>query len=1025
MEKLLFSLAIATLVWGNPEGPAVNSGAVQIQEMGPLLEVKASDRSVIDWHSFSIGAGETTRFILPSSDSAVLNRVTGSEISQLMGLLEANGAIYLTNPNGIVIGKEGQISAASFFGSSLQLNVDDFLSGKSIRFDGDAVGTITNLGQIRASTGSVTLLSHKIQSDGVIEAKNGAVNLLSGHEILIDPTGENLLFIQTGIEGEGIDVQGTIEALEVRMESQGPYGIAIGLGDAVDASVIVRENGKIYLTAHDGPFKMDRNSSLVAPHGEITLLGERIELMDGLIDASGNDGGGTIRIGGDYPAIDQLRPLAQTNVIGKSVTIKSDALMSGDGGDVVIWGEERTQFQGSISAQALGEAGDGGFAEISARNHLMMKGQVKLSARSGKTGTLLLDPLTVTIAPGVSSGGSFSGCVPPNTFTPSGGDDVIADSDLQTLLETCAVTINSSGSITMDSCIVTPVAQNLLTLIAATFIDSAFAVTMNTPLTMTAGSFIVLDTDFGNSHTSSTQSTTWTAQSGSIALSTGTAITTTGPVTFGLSATQSISVTGGLSAVQFTSSYAGATPFTAFDFTSTGAVSGTYSGIDINLASVTATRGSISMTGQGGDTGSSNRGISLTNCTLSTSQGNVTLTGTGGGTAGGTGNVGVYLANYLSDISITSGNVSITGTGGSGTTGNIGIQFAHAGVPVNPLNISGTGTITLNGTGGGSSTGNDGIQMASLCTITATGSGTISMTGTAAGTSRNGINLAGGDLSTVNGNMTLSGAGASGNGILVQTIGSNITSTGSGSISLTSTTGDILIGYNGTGGGVALVQGSGTGGITMTSAGSLSITGGAGGETSTVSITAGAGDITLLAGTNLTLSTSTGGIPSISNSGTGAITLVADNDFPVSGTGTGQFNLSSTGTLTTSSGELRIYTVDASQNTISAATINGLAYPTSSHEVSGVYYPSGSYVSPSYTIYYKTGGAPPPPPPPPPAPAPSPPPVVVAETTVAIVQPVAEPAQIAQQTTITNQQPTSTPDTKKGCRSPSVAIQAL
>ncbi len=45
--------------------------ATKNADAGNLSIVTSSDRTVIDWNSFSIGAGELTQFVQPNMDSAV------------------------------------------------------------------------------------------------------------------------------------------------------------------------------------------------------------------------------------------------------------------------------------------------------------------------------------------------------------------------------------------------------------------------------------------------------------------------------------------------------------------------------------------------------------------------------------------------------------------------------------------------------------------------------------------------------------------------------------------------------------------------------------------------------------------------------------------------------------------------------------------------------------------------------------------------------------------------------------------
>ncbi len=54
--------------WANPQGGTVSAGSATISQSGNRVDIhQASDRAIIDWRSFSIGAGEVTEFHPPSS----------------------------------------------------------------------------------------------------------------------------------------------------------------------------------------------------------------------------------------------------------------------------------------------------------------------------------------------------------------------------------------------------------------------------------------------------------------------------------------------------------------------------------------------------------------------------------------------------------------------------------------------------------------------------------------------------------------------------------------------------------------------------------------------------------------------------------------------------------------------------------------------------------------------------------------------------------------------------------------------
>ena len=113
----------------NPDGGTVVSGTAAIQSSGNNTTITTSDRAIINWQGFSIGKGETTQFVQPSSSSAVLNRVTSGDASNLMGNLSANGQVYLLNPNGVFIGNGAVINVGSFMASTANITDENFNSG--------------------------------------------------------------------------------------------------------------------------------------------------------------------------------------------------------------------------------------------------------------------------------------------------------------------------------------------------------------------------------------------------------------------------------------------------------------------------------------------------------------------------------------------------------------------------------------------------------------------------------------------------------------------------------------------------------------------------------------------------------------------------------------------------------------------------------------------------------------------------------------------------------------------------------
>ena len=181
---LIFSSAP---LWANPTGPQVVNGAVSFQQPAAgVLNVTNTPGSIINWQGFSIGSSEITRFVQQSASSAVLNRVTGGNVSQIYGQLLSNGRVFLVNPGGIVVGSGTIVDTAGFVGSTLNMLDSDFLAGK-LRFQGDSSsGPIINQGWIRTGYGGqVVLVAPSIENSGLIHTPGGELILAAGQKVTV------------------------------------------------------------------------------------------------------------------------------------------------------------------------------------------------------------------------------------------------------------------------------------------------------------------------------------------------------------------------------------------------------------------------------------------------------------------------------------------------------------------------------------------------------------------------------------------------------------------------------------------------------------------------------------------------------------------------------------------------------------------------------------------------------------------------------------------------------------------------
>lgn len=434
---LSIQLAFATTAaWSLPQGPNIVAGQVGIQAVGPGgMQVSASNGAIINWAGFSIGAQELVRFLQPSASSAVLNRVTGPELSQIMGQLQANGRVFLINPNGIAIGAGARIDTAGFVGSTLGMADADFLNGK-LRFQGDArAGAIDNQGLIRTGPdGRVLLIAPDIRNSGVIQTDGGKLLLAAGQKITLTsldfegiqfevqaPTDRIVNLGQLIANGGAIQAfagtlrhSGEIRASRLAADADGSVRLVASHEATISAGSTIRvdgpSGGRVLIQTTAGDTRVAGSVSAQGSEGrggDIQVLGRRVALQDGArLDASGETGGGRILVGGDYQGKNPDVQNALRTEVAASAELHADARRAGSGGQIVVWADENTRYHGSLSARGGAAGGDGGQAEVSGKQNLEFVGRVDLGAPQGHTGTLLLDPKEIQVN---SDGGSLLG----------------------------------------------------------------------------------------------------------------------------------------------------------------------------------------------------------------------------------------------------------------------------------------------------------------------------------------------------------------------------------------------------------------------------------------------------------------------------------------------------------------------------------------------------------------------------------------------------------------------------------------
>lgn len=439
---LLVSCSMAGLTFANPEGGVVTAGDATItQSPGNTQIQQHSQQAIVEWRSFNIGASEKTQFVQPNASSIALNRISPNQgASQIYGQLTANGRIILVNQAGIYFGPTARVDVAGIIASTSDITNQNFLNGNYIFDQASSFGgSITNAGQIIAAEhGLVALVGNNVRNDGMIEAHSGNIVLASGNKFTLDFNGDELINFSVDEASEHANVtnKGTLNAdggriLITAKAAQGVIDNVINMEGVALARSVSEKNGEIILDGHEGTVNVAGTLNASGKKGgTVKILAKHVRVhAPTVIDASGEMGGGEILIGGNAHGAGPERNALDT-IVDSGVVLNASAIKQGNGGKIIVWSDNNTQFHGDILSTGGMESGDGGFVETSGHYLNVAGAKINTSAPLGKTGTWLLDPTDVTISGSATSNETYSAATDPATYTPATNTSNILASEL-------------------------------------------------------------------------------------------------------------------------------------------------------------------------------------------------------------------------------------------------------------------------------------------------------------------------------------------------------------------------------------------------------------------------------------------------------------------------------------------------------------------------------------------------------------------------------------------------------------------
>lgn len=709
----------------------------------------------------------------------------------------------IVNPNGIVVGKDGAVSASGFTASSYGISDADFVAGKN-KFDrnGTTAGVRID-GKINTTSGGyVALIGAEVTNNGQIASPQGTVVMAAGESVTVpSEIAQNLTAANDTEKKVAVPLSNRVR-LTVSAASINTAVSNTGEG------VIVTEGGQVLLQAaavsdavasvtHSGRIDVSGEKG-----GTVTLQADsgRIK-VSGSVKANSTDtkvAGGNIIIGRDEQS---GKLAANTDVSGAKLEARGGFVeTSGDylkSEGVSVLAKTWLLDPVNVEINATSTAVVAGHSVVLASdiNAALNNGtdvEISTGVTTGSTASVTTSaPPAITATAGVQNNGHLY--VNENIAKTAGGDatlklvanrniDVAAGKTITSTTNKLNVILNANSGGSSG----------------AIFFDSGSGITSNGGNITLGGGAAQNGTGFAVSDGISSlqgiilSNTQIHAGGGNIVMNGQTSVTTSqdnvgNVVGLLVSGTSAISTTGaGTIALSGKNQIGPMTRANAFELTSGSTITG-------------GSTGAVTIVGDSStaNTGYSNvRGVFI-NGTVTSTGGNINISGMGG--TGAQYNHGIEIGGNV--IGVGAAEISMIGTAGNGSVGgNQGVSI------VDPAKITSVdGNISINGTGGlgsGAIIRNHGVSIDSTKAIQSTGIGSIAVTGKVTNVDNGysqGVQINRGGLQTTSGNIKIDGAVAAsyqtaiwlnapikttaGGNIYVRSAGGNIANTSVGALS--------------------------------------------------------------------------------------------------------------------------------------------------------------------------------------------------------------------------------------------------
>jgi filamentous hemagglutinin family protein len=375
----------------------IQQGSIRIIEGG----TQAGSNLFHSFQEFSVPLGSTVYFNNANYIQNIISRVTGKSISNIDGVLKANGTanLFLINPNGIIFGSNASLNiGGSFVGSTA--NSLNFADGT--KFSATS-GTVTPLLTVSVPIGlqfGATAAPIRLASQA---SPNGATNILGNPVGIQVQTGKTLALVGGNVVIDG----GNITAESGRIELGSVAGDSlVSLNPTIQGWSLgyegVRNFQNIQISERivDGsniPSVLDTSGE--NGNGNIQLQGESVELIGNFVSLlnliTGARDAGDIKIN------------ARKLIVREGAQALVNSYGSGAGGNLIVNASESVDLLGSYTYRNTTDTRPSGLFSA--------------TIASGKAGDITVNTGRLRIQNGAQISVESSGEIQDSEFIPATG----------------------------------------------------------------------------------------------------------------------------------------------------------------------------------------------------------------------------------------------------------------------------------------------------------------------------------------------------------------------------------------------------------------------------------------------------------------------------------------------------------------------------------------------------------------------------------------------------------------------------